>query len=93
MLSSLLLTIPLISSVVAFTPVQHRVPFTSIIPLHMSTSEQANYAITGNNLELTPALSDYVNTKLDKVVGKLSNSGLIEGCSVHLTINKNPKVR
>jgi len=94
MLSTALLTIvPLITSVVAFAPVQqlHRVvAHTDAGPLHMSTPE--NYVITGNNLDLTPALSDYVNTKLDKVIGKLSNSGLIEGCTVHLTVNKNPKV-
>jgi len=94
MLSTALLTIvPLITSVVAFAPVQqlHRVvSHTDTGPLHMSTPE--NYVITGNNLDLTPALSDYVNTKLDKVIGKLSNSGLIEGCTVHLTVNKNPKV-
>mmetsp|Transcript_19049 Transcript_19049/g.22752 ORF Transcript_19049/g.22752 Transcript_19049/m.22752 type:complete len:251 (-) Transcript_19049:333-1085(-) len=95
MLSSLLLT-TLISSVVAFAPVQHqqhRVPFTNTITQRMSSSDDANYVITGNNLDLSPALSDYVNTKLDKVVGKLSNSGLIEGCSVHLTVNKNPSVK
>jgi len=94
MLSSLLLTIPLISSVVAFAPLQHRVSFaTNAITLRMSTTEGSDYLITGNNLELTPALSDYVNTKLDKVIGKLSNSGLIEGCSVYLTLNKNPSVK
>jgi len=92
MLSSALFT-TLLSSVVAFVPhnliqnTPHAVP-----QLHMS-SEVNNYAITGNNLELTPALNDYVTTKLDKVIGKLSNTGLIEGCSVHLTVNKNPSVK
>jgi len=91
LVSTLLTIVPLLSSVAAFSPV-HQVHHHAT-PLHMATSEDTNYVITGNNLELTPALSDYVNTKLDKVIGKLSNSGLIEGCSVHLTVNKNPKVK
>jgi len=92
MLSSALLA-TLLSSVVAFVPhnLIHNIPH-AVPQLHMS-SEVNNYAITGNNLELTPALNDYVTTKLDKVVGKLSNTGLIEGCSVHLTVNKNPSVK
>jgi len=94
MLSSVLLTaLPLFSSVVAFVPhsLNHNVPH-AVSQLRMS-SEVNNYAITGNNLEMTPALNDYVTTKLDKVIGKLSNTGLIEGCSVHLTVNKNPSVK
>jgi len=94
MLSSvLLITLPLLSSVVAFVPhnLNHNIPH-GVPKLRMS-SEVNNYAITGNNLELTPALNDYVTSKLDKVVGKLSNTGLIEGCSVHLTVNKNPSVK
>lgn len=95
MLSSLLLaTLPLFSSVVvAFVPhnLNHNIPHAAQ-QLRMS-SEVNNYAITGNNLEMTPALNDYVTTKLDKVIGKLSSTGLIEGCSVHLTVNKNPSVK
>jgi len=79
----------LISSTRAFTPLRFSVPSTA---LWMSTSEKANYGITGNNIELTPALTDYVNTKLGKVVGKLSNSGFLE-CNVNLIVNKNPKVK
>lgn len=48
--------------------------------------------ITGNNIEVTPALMDYVNKKLDRTLGKLSNSGAILECDVHLSVNKNPKV-
>lgn len=49
--------------------------------------------ITGNNIEVTPALMDYVNKKLDRTLGKLSNSGAIMECDVHLSVNKNPKVK
>ncbi len=58
--------------------------------LAMST-ENVSYVITGNNIDITPALDDYVNKKLDKIVGKLSSTAIQE-CDVHLTVNKNPKV-
>ena len=60
-------------------------------PLRMST-ESVSYVITGNNIDVTPALNDYVSVKLDKIVGKISTSAISE-CDVHLTVNKNPKVR
>ena len=62
------------------------------LALKMST-ESVNYVVTGNNIEMTPSLNDYVNKKLDKVVGKLSASGAVQECDVHLSVNKNPKVR
>jgi len=49
--------------------------------------------VTGNNIELTPALNDYINKKLDNIIGKLSASGGVVDCDVHLTVTKNPKVR
>lgn len=60
-------------------------------PLHMST-ESVSYVITGNNIDVTPALNEYVTSKLDKIVGKISTSAISE-CDVHLTVNKNPKVK
>ena len=63
----------------------------SISSLGMST-ESVNYVVTGNNIEMTPSLNEYVNKKLDKVVGKLSASGAVQECDVHLSVNKNPKV-
>ncbi len=57
----------------------------------MSSTESVSYVITGNNIEVTSALNDYVKTKLDKIVGKISTSSISE-CDVHLTVNKNPKV-
>ena len=60
--------------------------------MKMST-ESVNYVVTGNNIEMTPSLNEYVNKKLDKVVGKLSSSGAVQECDVHLSVNKNPKVR
>ena len=57
----------------------------------MST-EAVNYVITGNNIEVTDSLTEYVNKKLDKTVGKLAASGSIKECDVHFSVNKNPKV-
>ena len=57
----------------------------------MST-EAVNYVITGNNIDVTEALNDYVNKKLDNTVGKLAATGAIKECDVHLSVNKNPKV-
>lgn len=88
---AILSIIPLLSSVAAFAPInlhnhqQHRTsaPIMAV----------ADVAVTGNNIDLTPALTDYVNSKLDKVMGKLSSSGLVQDTDVHLTVNKNPKVK
>eukprot|EP00558_Chaetoceros_sp_UNC1202_P012920 CAMPEP_0197232854 /NCGR_PEP_ID=MMETSP1429-20130617/1073_1 /TAXON_ID=49237 /ORGANISM="Chaetoceros sp., Strain UNC1202" /LENGTH=239 /DNA_ID=CAMNT_0042690995 /DNA_START=53 /DNA_END=772 /DNA_ORIENTATION=- len=89
---STILVASVISSAAAFAP--------NVAPLHlrpasaldMSTSE-VNYVITGNNIDVTPALNDYVNKKLDKTVGRLSAGGSIQECDVHLSVNKNPKVK
>jgi len=48
--------------------------------------------ITGNNIEVTPSLMDYVNRKVERTVGKFAFNGAIIECDVHLSVNKNPKV-
>ena len=59
--------------------------------LRMST-EAVPITVTGNNVEVTPALNDYVVKKLERTVGKLASSGAVKDCDVHLVVNKNPKV-
>lgn len=49
--------------------------------------------VTGDNIDLTPALTDYTNQKLDRTLGKLSTMSGVTHCDVYLTVNKNPKVR
>lgn len=73
-------------------PSAHQQPKTF---LSMSTTEADSVPIivSGNNIELTPALNDYINSKLDRIIGKLSSSGAVKDCDVHLTVNKNPKVK
>ncbi|EED96525.1 light-repressed protein a [Thalassiosira pseudonana CCMP1335] len=52
---------------------------------------KAPIVVTGDNIDLTPALSDYVNSKIEKTVGKLPLA--VSHCDVYLTVNKNPKVK
>ena len=61
-------------------------------PLRMST-EAVPITVTGNNIEVTPALNDYIIKKLERTVSKLASSGAVKDCDVHLVVNKNPKVR
>jgi len=60
--------------------------------LHMSSPVKVPITITGDNIDLTPALSDYVNQKVDRTLGKLSTVSSVSNCDVFLTVNKNPKV-
>lgn len=87
---SLLLSASVITCTSAFTPLatNHRATF--MTPLQMST-DSVSYVITGNNIDVTPSLNEYVTSKLDKIIGKISTSAISE-CDVHLTVNKNPKV-
>jgi len=56
-------------------------------------SSSVPIVVTGNNVEVTPALMDYVNKKLERTVGKLASRGVVMECDVHLSVNKNPKVK
>lgn len=51
---------------------------------------KAPIVITGDNIDLTPALTDYVNQKIERTLGKLPTA--VSHCDVYLTVNKNPKV-
>lgn len=88
---SLLIFASAISLSSAFAPLAtHNQQRSLLTPLHMST-ESVSYVITGNNIDVTPALNEYVSAKLDKIIGKISTNAISE-CDVHLTVNKNPKV-
>jgi len=58
----------------------------------MSSPVKVPITITGDNVDLTKALSDYVNLKVDRTLGKLSSVSGVSHCDVFLTVNKNPKV-
>ena len=57
-----------------------------------TTATSVPIVVTGNNVDLTEALTDYITAKIDRTVGKMSSSGAVMDCDVHLTVNKNPKV-
>jgi hypothetical protein len=80
----------------AFSPVQPiataRVATSHNKGLHMSSAVKVPITITGDNIDLTPALTDYVNSKVDRTLGKLSSVSAVSHCDVYLTVNKNPKV-
>jgi putative sigma-54 modulation protein len=92
---SLIFLSSIVSFSAAFAPIKlpsyQQTLSTAGVPVLYSSTQ--NYIITGNNIELTGALNDYVNKKLDKVVGKLANSGEVQGIDVHLSVNKNRKVQ
>lgn len=75
----------------AFSPVP-------VIPSRYSTSTalqssvEVPVTIAGDNIDLTPAISDYVNEKVERTLGKLSSVAAVSHCDVYLTVNKNPKV-
>ena len=84
--------VSLVGSAVAFAPQPNLAQRSPSSALRMST-EAVPITVTGNNIEVTPALQDYVVKKLERTVGKLASSGAVKDCDVHLIVNKNPKVR
>ena len=85
------ITAALVGSAVAFIPQQSSLVHGRSSALRMST-EAVPITVTGNNIEVTPALNEYVVKKLERTVGKLASSGAVKDCDVHLIVNKNPKV-
>lgn len=75
----------------------NRVGSTSILGMSSTSSPDSNdqvpIIITGNNIEVTPALMDYVKKKVSRTLGKLRSNGAAKDCDVHLSVNKNPKVK
>mmetsp|Transcript_15703 Transcript_15703/g.28568 ORF Transcript_15703/g.28568 Transcript_15703/m.28568 type:complete len:242 (-) Transcript_15703:267-992(-) len=81
-----------LASISAFAPAPSFRPRTGSLQMS-STESVVPIIITGNNIDVTPALSDYVNKKLSNTVGKLTSTGIVLDCDVHLSVNKNPKVK
>jgi len=76
----------------AFSAVPRSSTAFSTTGLHMSSPVKVPITITGDNVDLTTALSDYVKLKVDRTLGKLSSVPGVSHCDVFLTVNKNPKV-
>jgi ribosome-associated translation inhibitor RaiA len=48
--------------------------------------------IDGRNIDVTPALEEYVNKRIGGTLNKLSSNGAVRECDVILSVSKNPKV-
>lgn len=78
-------------AVSAFTVQPSHRPLSTALSMSAAV-EEVPITVTGNNIDLTPPLVDYVNQKLERPLGKLRANGIIQDCAVHLIVNKNPKV-
>jgi len=56
------------------------------------TGKEINLILNGNNIELTPALSEYVEKRIGSPLRKLGG-GIVREVDVHLSVYKNPKVK
>jgi len=93
--ASVMLLISTMATASAFAPapqISTRAPTSTSTGLHMSSPVKVPITIAGDNIDLTPALSDYVNQKVERTLGKLSSVPDVSNCDVFLTVNKNPKV-
>lgn len=59
--------------------------------LMVSVPDRMPMIVTGNNVEMTPALKDYAMQKVDKVVSK--HKEYVIKADIHLTVNRNPSVK
>ena len=57
-----------------------------------AAAESDPITITGDNIPLTPALTDYINTKLSRALSKVTGPNSPARCDVHLVVAKNPRV-
>jgi Sigma 54 modulation protein / S30EA ribosomal protein len=48
--------------------------------------------LNGQNIDLTPALEEYVSKRIGGILRKLASSGSVRECDVVLSVNRNPKV-
>lgn len=92
MRASLIILASTVATSSAFSPVSQVPTLAANKGLHMSSPVKVPITITGDNIDLTPAISDYVNQKVDRTLGKLSSVSAVSHCDVFLTVNKNPKV-
>jgi len=74
------------------TPFAANSPRTALA-VSAADSDTIPLVVSGTNIELTDALVDYVNKRIGGNLNKLSSNGAIRECDVHLSVNKNPKVK
>jgi len=91
----LLLLAPLSASAFTVAPYQttSRNPSTTAVFLSDSVETDSKLVLTGNNIDLTPAIRDYAEKRIGGLLEKLGGGGLVRECEVHLSVSKNPKVK
>ena len=87
----LLLLAPLSASAFTVLP-SLRNPSTTAVFMSEAVETGTNLVLTGNNIELTPALQEYAQKRIGGLLEKLGG-GIVRECEVHLSVSKNPKVR
>lgn len=91
-LTSVLLLSPLLVSAFTVTHIQ-QTPRTALrVAAEPDTGSDINLILNGNNIELTPALNDYVEKRIGSPLRKLGGDGIVRDVDVHLSVYKNPKV-
>jgi hypothetical protein len=75
-----------------FTIGQPRPVFSSALRMSTEVGQGVPIILNGINLELTPALIEYVNKRIGGPLKKLASHGAVTECDVLLSVNKNPKV-
>lgn len=76
----------------AFAPITNPSTRNTKVNNGLQMTVKVPITLTGDNIDLTPALTEYANQKLERTLGKLSTVSGVSACDVHLTVNKNPKV-
>jgi len=88
---SILTLFQIVTTAKAFTISSPAFKATKLYSTTESTTDP-KIIITGNNIEVTEALSEYVTRKLDSPLSKVTSNGYVREVDVHMSVNKNPKV-
>jgi hypothetical protein len=91
-LTSILLLSPLLASAFTVPHIQSSPRIALRVAAEPDTGSDINLILNGNNLELTPALNDYVEKRIGTPLRKLGGGGIVREVDVHLSVYKNPKV-
>lgn len=93
MLVTSLLFLPLLSSAFSTPNYAPKAIRSALqVAVEPETDSDINLILNGNNIDLTPALSSYVEKRIGSPLRKLGSGGIVREVDVHLSVCKNPKV-
>ena len=90
-LTSILLS-PLLASAFTVPHIQPSLRTVLKVAAEQDTGSEINLILNGNNIELTPALNEYVEKRIGSPLRKLGGGGIVREVDVHLSVYKNRKV-